>query len=58
MLLIVVRVGHYDKCVALIREKNKDMAAVTESIFSHSQVQKKNLLVIALIVSAPLQHVY
>lgn len=45
-------VGHYDKCVALIREKNKDMAAVTESIFSHSQVQKKNQLVIALIVSA------
>ncbi|XP_013400503.1 acetyl-CoA carboxylase isoform X2 [Lingula anatina] len=42
--------GHYDKCVAQLREKHKDdMATVMATIFSHSQVQKKNLLVIMLI---------
>ncbi|KAG5900051.1 hypothetical protein JTB14_016026 [Gonioctena quinquepunctata] len=42
--------GSYDKCVSLLRDKNKDdMAAVTETIFSHSQVPKKNLLVTMLI---------
>lgn len=40
----------YDKCVSLLREKHKDdMAAVTATIFSHSQVAKKNLLVTMLI---------
>ncbi|XP_056647760.1 acetyl-CoA carboxylase isoform X2 [Diorhabda sublineata] len=40
----------YDKCVSLLRDKHKDeMAAVTETIFSHSQVAKKNLLVTMLI---------
>ena len=44
--------GSYDKCVAGLRSKHKDdMAAVTEAIFSHSQVSKKNQLVITLIVS-------
>ncbi|XP_018332454.1 acetyl-CoA carboxylase isoform X2 [Agrilus planipennis] len=38
--------GSYDKCVATLREKNKDdMAVVLATIFSHSQVAKKNLLV-------------
>ena len=42
--------GHYDKCVAALREKNKDdMATVVNTIFSHSQVAKKNLLVTLLI---------
>lgn len=42
--------GHYDKCVAAIREKHKDdMATVVSTIFSHSQVSKKNLLVTLLI---------
>lgn len=42
--------GHYDKCVAALREKHKDdMATVVSTIFSHSQVTKKNLLVTLLI---------
>ncbi|XP_077530099.1 acetyl-CoA carboxylase isoform X3 [Haemaphysalis longicornis] len=42
--------GHYDKCVALLREKHKDnMSAVVDKIFSHLQVAKKNLLIIKLI---------
>ncbi|XP_066991423.2 acetyl-CoA carboxylase isoform X2 [Anabrus simplex] len=42
--------GSYDKCVTAIREKHKDdMAAVTNTIFSHSQVAKKNMLVTMLI---------
>lgn len=42
--------GHYDKCVASLREANKDdMATVVATIFSHSQVSKKNLLVTLLI---------
>jgi len=42
--------GHYDKCVSNIRGNNKDdMAAVVATIFSHSQVSKKNVLVTMLI---------
>lgn len=42
--------GSYDKCVTALREKHKDdMAAVTATIFSHSQVAKKNMLVTMLI---------
>ncbi|XP_035212091.1 acetyl-CoA carboxylase-like isoform X1 [Stegodyphus dumicola] len=42
--------GHYDKCVALLREKHKDeMATVVGKIFSHLQVSKKNQLIIKLI---------
>lgn len=42
--------GHYDKCVTVIRERHKDdMAAVTNLIFSHGQVSKKNFLVTKLI---------
>lgn len=42
--------GHYDKCVSVLREKNKDnMAAVVATIFSHSQTTKKNMLVTQLI---------
>ncbi len=42
--------GHYDKCVSMLREKNKDkMAAVMATIFSHSHTTKKNLLVTQLI---------
>jgi acetyl-CoA carboxylase/biotin carboxylase 1 len=42
--------GHYDKCVSMLREKNKEtMAAVVATIFSHSQTTKKNLLVTQLI---------
>uniref|UniRef100_A0A0A9YFN2 Acetyl-CoA carboxylase n=3 Tax=Lygus hesperus TaxID=30085 RepID=A0A0A9YFN2_LYGHE len=42
--------GHYDKCVTVLRENHKDdMAAVTATIFSHSQVAKKNMLLTMLI---------
>ncbi|XP_058834759.1 acetyl-CoA carboxylase isoform X2 [Topomyia yanbarensis] len=42
--------GHYDKCVGAIRDKHKDnMDTVVSTIFSHSQVAKKNLLVTLLI---------
>lgn len=42
--------GHYDKCVTTLRDKHKDnMLAVVNTIFSHSQVSKKNLLVTSLI---------
>ena len=42
--------GHYDKCVSMFREKNKDnMGAVVATIFSHSQTTKKNLLVTQII---------
>lgn len=42
--------GSYDKCVSLLRQSHKDnMAAVTKAIFSHSQVAKKNQLIVALI---------
>ncbi|KAL5009691.1 hypothetical protein ScPMuIL_011996 [Solemya velum] len=42
--------GHYDKCVADLRERNKDdMAAVTGTIFSHLAVQQKNTLVTMLV---------
>ncbi|XP_064490125.1 acetyl-CoA carboxylase-like isoform X4 [Ornithodoros turicata] len=42
--------GHYDKCVAQLREKHKDnMSAVVDKIFSHLQVAKKNMLIIKLI---------
>lgn len=42
--------GHYDKCVGALREKHKDdMKQVVNTIFSHSQVAKKNLLVTLLI---------
>lgn len=49
---MLILTGSYDKCVHTLRENNKDnMAAVSAAIFSHSQVAKKNVLVIALIVS-------
>ncbi|XP_033221569.1 acetyl-CoA carboxylase isoform X2 [Belonocnema kinseyi] len=42
--------GHYDKCVsALIGQFKDDMTMVTSTIFSHSQVTKKNILVTMLI---------
>uniref|UniRef100_A0A8W8JG91 Acetyl-CoA carboxylase central domain-containing protein n=1 Tax=Magallana gigas TaxID=29159 RepID=A0A8W8JG91_MAGGI len=42
--------GHYDKCIAQLISKTKDMSAVAGSIFSHLAVQNKNLLVTMLIV--------
>lgn len=48
----VCTAGHYDKCVAALRMKHKeDLTPVLNAIMSHSNVQQKNLLVIALIVS-------
>lgn len=44
--------GHYDKCVSALIEQQResgDMAQVTATIFSHSQVLKKNVLVTMLI---------
>ncbi|KFP09193.1 Acetyl-CoA carboxylase 2, partial [Egretta garzetta] len=42
--------AHYDKCVISLREQCKpDMTPVLESIFSHAQVAKKNILVTMLI---------
>lgn len=42
--------SHYDKCVSLLMEKYKDdMTSVTNTVFSHNQVAKKNLLVTMLI---------
>lgn len=44
--------GSYDKCVCMVREKNKDdILAVVQTIFSHVAVQQKNASVIMLIVS-------
>jgi len=43
-------VGSYDKCATALRDRYKDdMAAVTSTIFSHTQVAKKNMLVTMLI---------
>ena len=43
-------VGQYDKCLAVLRDSNREnMEAVRASIFSHHQVSKKNELVIAII---------
>ena len=51
-ILPTVISGHYDKCVAQLQAAFKDnMAEVTGCIFSHSQVSKKNLLLIKLIAS-------
>ncbi|XP_050426014.1 acetyl-CoA carboxylase isoform X3 [Adelges cooleyi] len=42
--------GSYDKCATALRDRYKDdMAAVTNTIFSHKQVAKKNMLVTMLI---------
>lgn len=42
--------GSYDKCATALRDRYKDdMAAVTSTIFSHTQVAKKNMLVTMLI---------
>lgn len=42
--------GHYDKCVSAIMNLHKgDMSTVTAMIFSHSQVQNKNIVVTKLI---------
>ncbi|XP_078337630.1 acetyl-CoA carboxylase-like isoform X9 [Crassostrea virginica] len=41
--------GHYDKCIAQLISKTKDMSAVAGSIFSHLAVQNKNILVTMLI---------
>ncbi|XP_050313932.1 acetyl-CoA carboxylase isoform X2 [Anthonomus grandis grandis] len=42
--------GSFDKCVSSLREKHKDdMKMVSATIFSHSQVAKKNLLITMLI---------
>lgn len=42
--------GHYDKCVSALIEKYKDdVATVTNIIFSHNHVTKKNVLVTMLI---------
>lgn len=52
-LTVLCPTAHYDKCVISLREQHKpDMTPVLESIFSHAQVAKKNLLVTMLIVSA------
>lgn len=53
MLITIFRfvyLGHYDKCIAQLISKTKDMSAVAGSIFSHLAVQNKNLLVTMLIV--------
>lgn len=56
LILFVLAVGHYDKCVFALREENKsDMNAVLNYIFSHAQVTKKNLLVTMLIVRRALE---
>ncbi|XP_014207408.1 acetyl-CoA carboxylase isoform X3 [Copidosoma floridanum] len=42
--------GHYDKCVSALMEQHKDdKTMVTATIFSHSQVLKKNVLVTMLV---------
>lgn len=45
--------GNFEKCVTLLRDKNKakDLAPVVQSIFSHASVSNKNQLTIMLIVS-------
>jgi len=40
----------YDKSVTMLKERHKDdMARVTRAIFSHSQIGKKNQLIILLV---------
>lgn len=52
LFLPLYNTGSYDKCIAQLLEKNKDdTAVVTGNIFSNQAVQKKNALVIMLIVS-------
>ncbi|XP_055343612.1 acetyl-CoA carboxylase-like [Paramacrobiotus metropolitanus] len=47
---LMFQLGHYDKCVSKLMEKYRnDMAEVVAAIFSHSQVAKKNQLIISLI---------
>ena len=47
--------GHYDSCVAKLREQYKDdMSKVTAVIFARSQVAKRNLLINDLVVSITL----
>ncbi|KAJ7391694.1 hypothetical protein OS493_017391 [Desmophyllum pertusum] len=43
--------GNFEKCVTLLRDKNKakDLAPVVQSIFSHASVSNKNQLTIMLI---------
>ncbi len=49
--------AHCDKCVINLREQYKpDMTPVLESIFSHAQVSKKNVLVTMLIVRSFLKY--
>ena len=44
--------GPYDKCVMSLRDEFKsEMETVVWSIFSHSQISKKNQLVVQIIVS-------
>ncbi|XP_022251456.1 acetyl-CoA carboxylase isoform X2 [Limulus polyphemus] len=44
------QLGHYDKCVSLLRDKHKDdMETAVNKIFSHLHVDKKNALIIKLI---------
>lgn len=48
--LFLCYTGSYDKCATALRDRYKDdMAAVTSTIFSHTQVAKKNMLVTMLI---------
>ncbi|CAH1789095.1 unnamed protein product [Owenia fusiformis] len=50
MVEVEFQCGHYDKCVDQLREKYKDdMSKVVAHIFSHSQVLKKNQVVVSLI---------
>jgi len=49
-MLIKLFTGSYDKCATALRDRYKDnMAAVTATIFSHTQVAKKNMLITMLI---------
>ena len=51
LFMFIFDTGHYDKCVAKLREKNKDdMATVMAAIFAHSQVAQRNQVIISLVV--------
>ena len=52
--------GHFDKCVEILRKEKKDVSDIVAMIFSHQNVDKKNKLVIQIIVSIRLScyHIY
>lgn len=45
------QLGHYDKCVEKLRQKEENIELIVSHILSRSQVQAKNKLILMIIVS-------